>query len=165
MEELAAYHEDTISALKLYFSDKSPDYLDRFAGYSLEQISEDLEARLDESEIRSSLAVLTSLEAKFRVDFNARCQNRYRDDLSRHFREIERVRGDRSVRLDEDILEGWKRHAEIQARLISELRSAFNFRHWLAHGRYWIPKFGRRFDFDSIFIMATAVVSGFPFKD
>jgi len=83
--------------------------------------------------------------------------------LSIYFREVEKTRD--QVRLDADILEGWKRHTSASATLISELRGAFRFRHWLAHGRYWTPKFGRKYDFDYVHLMASSIISGFPFAN
>ena len=65
------------------------------------------EARLIESDLRSALALMTSLEAHFRVDFEFRCRRRLKDPLSRHFRTIQNAQRS-DVRLDEDILEGWK---------------------------------------------------------
>jgi hypothetical protein len=68
------------------------------------------------------------------------------------------------VRLDEDILEGWKMHGTAPARLIGQVRGAFRFRHWLAHGRYWLPKLGQKYDFEGVYFMAGAIVSSFQFE-
>ena len=162
LEELAAYHEDIVSSLRLYFSTAAPAFTTRFEGQSLGEVSGELASRLDESDVRSSLAVLTSLEAGFRVDFNLRCRRRLKDDLSVYFRQTENGRGDR-IRLDEDIIEGWKTCTDAPPKLISDLRGAFRFRHWVAHGRYWVPKFGRKYDFDSVYLLASAIVLTFPF--
>jgi len=63
----------------------------------------------------------------------------------------------------DDILEGWKRYTSASSSLIGDLRGAFKFRHWLAHGRYWTPRFGRKYDFDSVRLMAEGIVAGFQF--
>ncbi len=162
LEELAAYHDDVVASLRLYFSPAAPILNKRFVGRSADEIASELQLRLVESDIRSALAVLSSLEAYFRIDFDLRCRRRLKDDLSVYFREIERTRRDR-VRLDEDILEGWKRHTDAPAILISQLRGAFKFRHWLAHGRYWSPKLGHKYDFVGVYFMASAIVSAFQF--
>jgi hypothetical protein len=107
--------------------------------------------------------VLTSLEAIFRADFDLRCRKRLKDELSIYFRGVEKQRKD-AARLDEDILEGWKKYRSASPRLISELRGAFRFRHWLAHGRYWTPKLGRRYDFGYVYLMADAIISNFQFE-
>jgi hypothetical protein len=162
LEELAAYHEDIVASLRLYFSPSAPTFAARFVGRKPEEVNREVALRLDESDVRSTFFVLTSLEASFRVDFDLRCRKRLKDDLSVYFREIEKTRTD-AVRLDEDILEGWKRHTSAPAGLIGDLRGAFRFRHWLAHGRYWIPKLGCKYDFAYVHLIATSIISKFPF--
>ena len=44
-------------------------------------------------------------------------------------------------------------------RLISDTRSAFGYRDWLAHGRNWVPKLGRHYDFASVYNLARDVES------
>ena len=63
--------------------------------------------------------------SKGRVDAagpTARCRERSKDDLSTHFRRIKRYRGTR-VRLDEDILGGWKAHGVGSSNLVAQLRA------------------------------------------
>ena len=162
LEKLAAYHQDVLASFRVYFSPTAPGFEGRFVGQTRAEVAARLQARVLESDARSALMVLTGLEAHFRTDFYVRCRRRTKDDLSRHFRAIERRRGEQ-VRLDEDILEGWKRHAGASATLISQLRSAFRYRHWLAHGRYWRPKLGHKYDFDGVYFMASAIISAFKF--
>jgi len=40
------------------------------------------------------------------------------------------------------------------SNLFFELKLAFKFRHWIAHGRYWKPKIGKKYDFNEIFKLA-----------
>jgi hypothetical protein len=47
--------------------------------------------------------------------------------------------------------------------LIGELRGAFRFRHWLAHGRYWTPKLGRRYNYEDVYALADETFKSFPF--
>jgi len=39
-------------------------------------------------------------------------------------------------------------------QIISEYISVLNYRHWLAHGRYWVPKLGRNFDLMTVTTIA-----------
>ena len=162
LEELAAYHDDIVAALRLFFSSAALALTPRLERLSAAERDSRLESRILESDVRSSLAVLTSLEACFRRDFESRCRKRLKDDLSAYFRGIER-RGGR-VRLDTDILEGWKRHSNAPPTLISQLRVALKFRHWLAHGRYWSPKLGQNYDFAGVYLLAEAITSSFEFE-
>ena len=95
------------------------------------------------------------------MDFEARCANGSLDGLSIYFREIKKIRP--RVRLN-DILEGWKRHEPLaSSKLISDVRSAFTFRHWVAHGRYSHPGPSGRYDFKSVLLMADGIISAFKF--
>jgi hypothetical protein len=161
LDELAACHQDIEHSLRLYFSPASPTFTARFAGEPPDDVSRRLAVRLKEADNWSSFAALTSLEARFRIDFDVRCRKRLKDPLSLYFREVKSAR--ERVRLDEDILEGWKRHTDASTKDISALRGAFNFRNWFAHGRYYPPKFGRKYDFDYVYLMADTIISGFPF--
>lgn len=48
--------------------------------------------------------------------------------------------------------------------IVSDLKDAFKYRHWLAHGRYWEPKLGRKYDYFSVFTLAQTVFNSFPFE-
>ena len=153
---IAEYHNDVIASLELYFTDRSPDFVTRFSGYSREDLRSELSSRLEETDLRSALEILTRLEAAFRIDFEYRCQKKLKDVLSRAFRGVRKHRRT-AVRLDEDIFETWKQNHADSRKLIGELRGAFRFRDWLAHGRYWEPKLGRKYDFDYLYGLADNV--------
>ena len=86
---------------------------------------------------QSSLSVLAMCEARVRLDFQKRCRKRFKDAVSKALRDLYQTRG-RQVRWD-DLLNVWKSHQLEPAnrRVIGELKSAYHYRHWLAHGRYW----------------------------
>jgi hypothetical protein len=160
LDELAACHRDTEISLRLYFSPSAPTFTERFAGEPLEEVRRRLTLRLEESDTRSAFTALTSLEARFRIDFDFRCRKRLKDPLSKYFHDVERTRD--LVRLDKDILEGWKRHTDVSGKDISALRDAFKFRNWFAHGRYYPLKWPK-YDFDYVYLIADSIISGFPF--
>jgi len=166
LDEVAAYHQDAESGLRIYFSPLAPDYVIRFAGLTSTEVQLALSKRLSELDKRSCLVALTGLEAHFRIDFDQRCRKKLKDDLSRHFRQVaqERKKVRRRARLNEDILNGWQLHGSVPASDLRSLRRAFRFRHWLAHGRYWTPKLGQSYDFVYIGTMVKAVVAAFPFQ-
>jgi|SRR5580658_2167497 len=73
LTEIAAHHRDLESSLTLYFSAASPRYPLRFDGYAANEVTDELVGRLDEADLASSLTVLASVEAAFRIDYgNAR---------------------------------------------------------------------------------------------
>jgi|SRR5271156_5408437 len=153
--EIAEYQKDVESALKHYFGQIANAATDDPRTRAENELL--LTTRLVETNERSAFFVLARLEATFRIDYEARCRMKMKDNLSRAFRKIWKSQELR-VRLDEDIFELWRAHFPASGPLIWELRAAFRFRHWLAHGRSWTPKFGRRkYDFNYTFDLAEAV--------
>jgi hypothetical protein len=98
------------------------------------------------------------VEGMFKVDYLNRCYGKKKDELSRELRALYNKYED-DVSFDEDILRAWKQHVHGLGALISEIRGAFKFRHWLAHGRYWNPKLGMNYDYYSVSILAVEVKS------
>lgn len=130
--------------------------------YTIHEIATELNTRLDEADLTSSLTVLTSLEATFRIDYIQRCYLRPRDAVSRVFRLLHNAKGT-NVSLEDAIFAVWAVKYPSLKKMVGELRGAFKFRHWLAHGRYWTPKLGRRYDFADLYALADSVSKSFPF--
>lgn len=157
----AQYHFDVVESLKLYFNPDSPHslaLLDKYPGPRIAVRSLDY---IEETGLRSSIAILTSIEAAFQLDYQYRCRMRLKDSLSRAFRAIYKRKPD-YVSLEKDIFDAWSSYASEAQPLIGELRSAFKFRHWLAHGRYWTPKLGRNYDFNILYFLAETVFEELP---
>jgi hypothetical protein len=148
-------------SLRLYFSVGASSFDLRFAGYEPAEVDRELNARLAELEFASALTLLAAVEAAFRIDYLQRCYRRQRDAVSRDFREIYRRKKDK-IQLEEDIFDVWKTHTIEGAKLIGDLKGAFRFRHWLAHGRYWVPKLGQQYDYVTIYAITARALNGFP---
>lgn len=149
IKEIEYYFLSAEKALRSFY-DKNNSY---FVGYTHKQLQEELESRIEELNKSTAFTVLAAIEAHLKVDFLQRCYNKEKDELSKKLRELYKTNGARRVRLD-DILEIWKEHVSKQS-VISEIRSALNYRHWLAHGRYWVAKLGRKkYDFGSVLMLA-----------
>ena len=73
LPEIAAHHQDLESSLRLYFSAGSPTYPVRFNGYAATKVARELRERLKEVDLTSTLTVLASVEAAFRIDYLQRC--------------------------------------------------------------------------------------------
>jgi hypothetical protein len=163
--DIAEYHSDADASLRAYFSSLAPNFPVRFFGYTASELRTELDSRLEETDLRSALAVLARLEGVFRVDYEQRCKRRKRDQISKDFRDIFKHHKSikTHVRLDEEIFEVWKQYSFSTPSLIGELRGAFKLRHWLEHGRYWTPKFGRRYDYTGVYTLGTVTLQHFPF--
>ena len=154
--QVAEHHALVEEALHYYYTAESPGYETRFVLYTEDEILAERDERLYEAGAASAMMVLASIEAAFRVDYLRRCYARYRDRLSREFRTLYQEQGAR-VSLSDDLLEAWKNHGAMTARLVSDVRSAFGYRHWLAHGRYYVARLGRQYDFASVYNLAREV--------
>ncbi|MRW92382.1 hypothetical protein GJ699_20505 [Duganella sp. FT80W] len=125
------------------------------AGYTGLPVEEVRAIVLAEHDHNSALSVLACVEAALRTDYLKRCYTKQKDDIARSFRDIYKKRAERA-RLDDDILACWRDSSSIPKVLIGELIGAFNYRHWLAHGRYWTQKFGRLYDYPTVYTIADA---------
>jgi hypothetical protein len=161
--EIATHHSDVEDSLRSAFVPESALIQIKYPTDTPNELRSRLANRLEENDVGASMNVLASIEASFRVDYLTRRYKRMKDNLSRAMRDLYRSKGDRAT-LEEDIFETWKLHSSVPFRLISELRAAFRYRHWIAHGRYWIPKLGRKYDFFGINVLAQTVVSSVPFE-
>ena len=161
--EVVQHHYDTENALKAYYGiEEQREFLPaKFMSYSPEEVSIEFRARIDELERTSSLTLLSSLEAKLRIDYLTRCYQKGKDDLSKDFRTLYKQKSHRAS-LEENILETWKQHYPENKLLISELLGALKYRHWLAHGRYWKPKLGRKYDYSYVYYLIEQTYQKLP---
>lgn len=159
--EVADWFRDTDAALVLFYSTDNPGFGTRFTLYSPVELARERTVRRQEADVLAALGVLSATEAALREDFIVRCIKRRSDPLSRYFEGLYKSKGLR-VSLEDEILQGWKVHSTIQAHVVGQIKAAFKYRHWIAHGRYWEPKLGQNFDFFSTYQIASTVLSGFP---
>lgn len=144
-------------SVRRYFEGPNQELIAEYPGYSTVEVEQELRTLLAEIDLHASFAILSTIEAAFRIDYASRCELRRKDTLSRHFREIFKAKR-YGVNLADDILAGWERHAASSIVVFSELRQAFKFRHWLAHGRYWLLKADvSRFDFNYLYTIADLI--------
>ncbi len=163
LPDIVAQHTDIELSLRSYFSPASVSYTIRFADYVESEVKEELEIRLAEHDRTSIFAVLSTVEAAFRIDYLQRSYKKKKDPLSRGFRDLHSRKGSRAS-LEDEILDKWKEHSTVPGKLIGELKGAFKFRHWLAHGRYWEPKLGQKYDYDGIYLLAETILNSFPLE-
>jgi hypothetical protein len=161
LAEAALHHNDTEGALMLFFSPGSSSYPVRFAGYKPDEVRDELGDRIAELNRNTTMNLLAAVEAAFRIDYLQRCYQKKKDDVSRRFREIYKEKETRAS-LEDDIFEVWKNNTTGSTKLIGDLRGAFRFRHWMAHGRYWMPKFGQKYDYLSVYPLALQALTSFP---
>lgn len=160
LPNIALHHADLANSLREYFHPLTAKLGTRFAGSSKAELNDELSHQLIEIELSSSLTLLASVEASFKIDYLQRCQLKKKDANSRAFWEIYKKK-ERWASLEEDIFGVWAETSNEAKAIIGELRGAFKFRHWLAHGRYWNPKLGRRYDFSDVYTIADTALDHF----
>ena len=150
LHQLAEHQKVVEDAICLYHSPKNPNFHQLLAFNTTAKIRDCRKLRLKEARTASATMVLAAIEASFRVDYLLRNSLRKKDKLSRAFRDLYKEKQCR-VSLSDDILQAWLDHSDVKPALVGDIRAAFNYRNWLAHGRYWVPKLGRKYDFETIY--------------
>lgn len=148
-------------SIGLYFD--NPTSHGEFTGMTLDELKDKREEISLENDRLMVMNLLAALEAAFRIDYLQRVSFKKKDDLSKRFREMFKKKAQRAS-LEDDILDEWKRCYPSLIPALGDLKSAFKYRHWLAHGRYWVPKLGRNFDYFAVYALAQSVFEDFPFE-
>jgi hypothetical protein len=157
--EIANYYNDTDTSLRVYYNDRSAT---KFFGYTPEETQAELERRLAELDATCAFTLLADLEATFKIDYLQRCYKKKKEPISRAFRDFYEEVGS-SISLGRQILPAWKEHHPEFKGIIGTINSAINYRDWIAHGRYWTPSLGRRYDFVTVYQIYTEAEATFPF--
>lgn len=162
LKQIADYYSNSEQALKLYYSPASPLFLTRFVTYQEKEVVAEHSFRLDELEVACAMTLLSKLEASFRIDYLIRCRNKRRDALTKNFRIIYKIKAHKAE-LDDEILESWTAVYPRFRTIVGDLKGAFHYRHWIAHGRYWEPKLARKkYDYLTVYALAQKVLIAFP---
>jgi len=147
LDYVVEHKDDLEKAIKSYF-----EKYENFPLLTKNEIVNRKKERLRELEINVIFMLLSSIEAWIRIDYEYRVRKRLKDNLSRELRSIDRT-FDKIYKISiEKLCDIYKRHTT--GSLFSELKSAFKLRHWIAHGRYWNPKIGKKYDFNEVYQLA-----------
>lgn len=135
LEELYLYKIDAEQGLNKLFAE--PENKESLLFLTPGEVQELLSKRIKELELQASLTLFTSVEAMFQIDFHNRVEKRAKDKLSRAFRELKQKRSNR-ISFENDILSLWEVVYPQTSRYFQPIRLVLKYRHWLAHGRYWL---------------------------
>ena len=161
-ERPPARHALLEEAILLNYSPANPRYGELFVFDSANEVRAKRDATLHEARAASAMTLLASIEASFRVDYLQRNYAKKRDDMSRALRDHYRQKRQR-VSLTDDILQRWQEHSDVTPMLVGNIRGAFSYRDWLAHGRCWFAKLGRQYDFGTLYGLGRDIETAFPF--
>jgi len=150
IDEIAEYKNDLLSSIVFYYENATN--FDKFKLYTNNEIKNEKKKRLLELELNCIFMVLSSIESLIRIDYETRVRNKQKNSLARDLRELDK-NYDKTYKIPiNTICDIYKNNS--QGELFSFIKSIFKLRHWLAHGRYWTPKIGRKYDFDDIYNIA-----------
>lgn len=161
LPDVARHYSAVTAATYDFFSNPDPAMLfahPSLAGYIGLSVDVVRSKVLTEIDHISALSALSCVEAVVRTDYLRRAYNKEKSKISRALRAIYQVKEERA-RLDDDLLLCWRDNSNVSNLLVGELIGAFRYRNWLAHGRYWTPKFGRRYDFSTVYPLADAFLT------
>jgi hypothetical protein len=160
LQKIHDNYSDVVNALRFYYSNASSIPM-KFAGYSNQEVDQELYERIEEIDQTFSLSILTCVEAAFKLDFDGRVQDKKKDPLSRSFRSLHKRLGNR-ISLNRHIFAAWQSDGNLSNSFIQSLSGAFEYRHWLAHGRYWNPKLRQIYDYQTIYLLADSLFNAVP---
>lgn len=103
-------------------------------------------------------SLTAATEAYLRVDYLSRVQGKKKDALSRAFRKLFSEKSQRTA-LDRDLLKVWKnadRKLEPEINTFTEL---LRFRHWIAHGRYWVNKTNKSYTPENVYLICDSLLN------
>lgn len=150
LEELYFYKIDAEQGLKKLFAE--PQSKESLLFLTPTEIKELLAQRIKELELQASLTLFTSLEAMFQIDFHDRIEKRAKDELSQIFKERNH-QGSARISFEGDILNMWEDVYPQTRKYFQPIKAALKYRHWLAHGRYWLLK-SPAMDFEELYGLA-----------
>lgn len=136
LDEVADYYECSKKAIDAYYdiSNLNPDFI----GLSQKEIKAKRGEVLIELTIECGMMLMSAVEAAFRTDFVLRCRKSRKEQIDRDFKEILKgVKELYQVRIKEDLIDRWADEYPTDRHHFSLLKSRFDYRNWVAHGRYW----------------------------
>lgn len=158
-ESIVKHHNFAKESLANYFSSGNPE----FVGFSEAELSIFREREQAAQSQQDLLAILAFLEATFRVDYISRKRLNSKDVLSKALIRVFNRRRYKAA-LTEDIIKTWLRIGAISHAENSQIHEAFQLRHWLAHGQYWVRGDAANRDFYDVAALVEGLINAKVFK-
>lgn len=175
LEEIKFYYDKVLGSLERQYSrDTNTDYDVIFANKSEEEVVAELDGLKEELSMEGAFELLAYLEKVFRTDCHIRCTRKYKDKLSKEFKTVYKSVGKIQYKIGfiDVIIAYWKKeflepdpHNQNVLDMFSQINDLFNFRNWMAHGRYWEYPYNRgKHKFDVVWIMVNEIENAFSGK-
>jgi hypothetical protein len=160
-DEVRKIFEERKYALKNFFVPQN----EYFTGLSETEIGKQLTEHLMEAEYDACLTLFAAIEAALRIDCDYCCRKRLKDQRAKAVRKMVQTfegRPFNRIPLNE-IFKQLLVDQSVKKSIVNRLKQFFQFRHWLAHGRYWTFKSGIQPDFLDVYELAQEI-DGLLFK-
>lgn len=165
------HQRDVRCALGFWFGEPDPRLEDFYLGETATSLNAILKERREEADVWASFSLLADTEAAFRTDYLHRIKNgKRRSKADLPFIQLhQRVKGNSgkgNPRFEDDLLDTWRKVVsdKVTKQRLSRLKKFFQWRHWIAHGRYWSPKFGAKVDYDLVCDLVSKIRSSLPLR-
>lgn len=158
IEDIERYYVDSEGSLNSFYDVDfdSGEISAKFFGYSKEEVFDELKERKETLDRMCSLELLAAIEARVKIDYLIRGQDKLRDNLSKKIRVVYNCKENRAS-LKDDIIAIWRTELPEHKKRLDNFCLALDYRNWLAHGRYWHSKRTphiHRYDYLSIYSLA-----------
>jgi hypothetical protein len=127
----------------------------KFTSFTFDEINDYFDESRTELEHLVCLNLITATEAFLRADYSQRVKRRDKSEIGRAFRGLNKSKGAK-ISLEKHIIDLWKSNTSNKS--FSDLLGLLKYRHWLAHGRYWVPKLGRNYSFDITYSISEKII-------
>jgi hypothetical protein len=113
---------------------------------------------IQESEQLATMALFAAVEASLQIDYHNRVRRRIKKgkSLRQLYKKIHQATTHKKLQAPpvQWLLDSWKQVLHQSAQLGGNLLAAFRYRHWLAHGRYWVFR-GNAISHDLLFSLVS----------
>ena len=151
-EAFSAYHRQLRSDLGL-----SSQGASQFFGMTGSELDRAFEEMSKELGLQVALTLVAAVEALLMLDYQKRMEDGIKDAL--YSRMLIRWQKPTRATLDE-ILEAWKEAYPGTGDVIGRFKQVVDLRHWMAHGRYWLPQGFKGLDPSAVIDRARAMEIG-----
>jgi len=159
IRHILQYFYDTEQALILYEDEIVSSAVSRnmptdntFFGLSVPEVRERFISDRSELGKTTVLSLIAATEADFRVDYLSRVQARKKDKISKAFRQLFREKRQFAA-LDKDLLRVWRDSDRELESVTNPFVEALKYRHWLAHGRYWLNRVNKSYTPENVYLI------------
>lgn len=162
LKEIRYYYNRSNEAINCKYSPTDNlHYEEQFCGYTKEEVRKEADEIRNELSHTCSFYAMAYVESLFRIDSFVRVKHKCKGDVTPLIKKMVQSKEKLSLVRFEDLLDAWEATHADDRELFREVKQAFQFRHWMAHGRYWKPNdnIDKHFDFEDIYSLVSAVES------